>query len=322
MVDRPIIFSGSMVKALLDGRKTMTRRLASSPLAKRKPGDRFYVREKWAHDAPSLDDLRRSVESDTGIGYGPYYRADARDFDQQSLKWHPAIYMPRFASRLTLLVNEVRFERLQDISEADALAEGITAETVVVNAHCAGGVHTEETETRYFYEDCPEEGFEHASDAYADLWDRLHGAGSWDENPELVARLVRVAAFGTQEMIAAAHLHDVVEDTGVTIEDIAVVFPAQVVSLVDWMTDKTTLADGNRATRKAFERERWGKAPIEAQTIKLADAIDNARDITAHDRGFAKVYLAEMRLLLPNLRYGSARLQSILVEILHNEEAA
>src|SRR5271156_6128803 len=123
-------------------------------------------------------------------------------------------------------------------------------------------------------------------------------------HPERVAYLVRVAAFGTPCMIAAALLHDVVEDTAVTIDDIATMFPPEVVTLVDWMTDKTTLADGNRATRKAMERERWAYAPVAAKTIKLADAFDNAQDIMANDPAFAKVYLAEMRLLLPMLAAG------------------
>jgi (p)ppGpp synthase/HD superfamily hydrolase len=135
-------------------------------------------------------------------------------------------------------------------------------------------------------------------------------------HPQQVAHLVRVAAFGTPEMIAAAHLHDVVEDTGVTLDDLGAIFPNEVIRLVDWMTDKTTLADGNRAVRKAMERERWSGAPPAAQTIKLADAFDNARDILEHDPGFAKVYIAEMRLLLPFLDRGNERLREMLKGVL------
>lgn len=86
--------------------------------------------------------------------------------------------------------------------------------------------------------------------------------------------------------------------------------------LVDWMTDKTTLADGNRAKRKAIERERWAGAPPAAQTIKLADAYDNARGILEHDPDFAKVYVAEMRLLMPHLSGGHPRLQEMLEKVL------
>ena len=135
-------------------------------------------------------------------------------------------------------------------------------------------------------------------------------------HPQRVAHLVRVAAFGTPEMIAAAHLHDVIEDTGVTLDDLGALFPAKVVNLVDWMTDKTTLGDGNRAMRKKMERERWAAAPAAAQTIKLADAFDNARDILEHDSDFAKVYIAEMRLLLPILDKGHERLREMLKGVL------
>jgi hypothetical protein len=73
--------------------------------------------------------------------------------------------------------------------------------------------------------------------------------------------------------------------------------------------------DGNRSQRKALERERWAEAPAEAQTIKLADAFENAQDIRAHDPGFANVYLAEMRRL-PVLNKGNDRLRGMLERVL------
>jgi len=183
-----------MVRALLDGRKTQTRRLASSPLAKALPDDRLWVRET---SMPAIDagggDFRYAADYDTA---GYRRMADLH-------KWTPAIHMVRRASRLTQVVTEVRFERLQDISEADAMAEGITSEEVIVGAHCAGGVHTEVTATRYFYDGCAEEGFESAVDAYAALWDHLHGAGSWDKNPELVALTFTVHQVNIDRMPAA-----------------------------------------------------------------------------------------------------------------------
>lgn len=145
---------------------------------------------------------------------------------------------------------------------------------------------------------------------------RKYSGAPYFEHPERVAHLVRVAALGTPEMIAAAYLHDVVEDIGVTQEDINFCFPRSVAMLVDWMTDKTTLADGNRAKRKAIERERWAGAPPAAQTIKLADAYDNARDILENDPDFTKVYIAEMRLLLPILDKGHERLREMLKGVL------
>lgn len=145
---------------------------------------------------------------------------------------------------------------------------------------------------------------------------RKYTGAAYIEHPERVAHLVRVAAFGSQEMIAAAWLHDVVEDTPIDQTDIAIHFPREVAMLVDWMTDKTTLADGNRASRKKLERERWAGAPAAAQTIKLADALDNAQDILLHDPDFAKVYIAEMRLLLSVLDQGNERLRGMLERVL------
>lgn len=135
-------------------------------------------------------------------------------------------------------------------------------------------------------------------------------------HPDAVARIVR-CAFGSPQMIAAAWLHDVVEDTGVTQEIINAAFPGDVAILIDWMTDKTVLADGNRATRKALERDRWRRAPADAQTIKLADAIDNCIDISAHDPAFSKVYIGEMRQLVHVLdkgNYGLRRQLQLLLD--------
>lgn len=126
-------------------------------------------------------------------------------------------------------------------------------------------------------------------------------------HPAVVAEIVR-GAGGTPEMIAAAWLHDVVEDCGVTLFEIQVDFGRDVADLVDWLTDAATPADGNRATRKAAYVERMKSAPAEAQTIKLADLIDNTRSIALCDPGFAKVYLPEKRALLDVLGRGDVGL--------------
>ena len=108
-----------------------------------------------------------------------------------------------------------------------------------------------------------------------------------------------VARFdGTDEMIAAAHLHDVVEDTAIAVSDIRDVFGAQVADLVDWLTDRSKPEDGNRAVRKAIDRDRLAEAPTEAQTIKCCDLISNTSSIVKHDPSFAKVYLKEKAELL------------------------
>lgn len=160
MKERPILFSAPMVKAILDGRKTQTRRTVSHPhideaaiwtktpdehgrfefgVARGAPGsfghgdyvccpygaigDQLWVRETWSHDAPDLETCRAAHEDACGgADYGPYYRAT--EIAPDTLRWHPSIFMPRWASRITLEIDEVRVQRLQEISEDDARAEG------------------------------------------------------------------------------------------------------------------------------------------------------------------------------------------------------
>lgn len=170
-VDRPIIFSTPMIRALLDGRKTQTRRLAwrdhrqdtahvdgeavetvvtrkPSPWQRVKPGDRLWVRESW----------RQGV-------YEIYFRADGEM--GRSTRWCPSIHMPRWASRLTLTVTATKIERLQEISEEEARMEGVEGEISFTAQY---------TTDRHYY-----------SRGFAKLWDELHGSGSWDANPEVVA---------------------------------------------------------------------------------------------------------------------------------------
>lgn len=99
-------------------------------------------------------------------------------------------------------------------------------------------------------------------------------------------------------VIAAAWLHDTVEDTAATIEDIRLEFGDRVAQLVGELTDVSKPSDGNRAVRKAIDRAHLATASPEAKTVKLADLIDNCRDICTHDKGFCRVYLGEMAALL------------------------
>lgn len=200
MADRPIIFSGPMVQALLAGRKTQTRRVlkpqpkvlkggiwyrpypvlrplhwnylhgdriagfADLPYA---PGDRLYVRE--AHAILPRTAYRMSIGtgtiSQTEHPTDGYSAAVFREgFDRSGRpRWRPSIHMPRWASRLTLTVTDVRVQRLQDISEADAVAEGWKS---------------------------PEElgcGTWRPVGWFFDLWRTLHGPDAWDANPWVVA---------------------------------------------------------------------------------------------------------------------------------------
>ena len=129
-------------------------------------------------------------------------------------------------------------------------------------------------------------------------------------HPAEVAGMIEALEGGTFEMIAAAWLHDVVEDTGVTIELIRAEFGVEVADIVGWLTDVSRPEDGNRAVRKAIDREHTARAPAEAQTVKLADLIVNSRSILAHDPAFAKVYLEEKRMLLEVLTRGDATLMA------------
>lgn len=115
----------------------------------------------------------------------------------------------------------------------------------------------------------------------------------------------------TKEMIAAAELHDTVEDTPVTIEEIRREFGSVVADLVAWLTDVSVPEDGNRSERKAIDRAHSARAPAEAQTIKLADLISNTRCITEHDPKFAKLYIREKELLLDVLTKGDKGLMAI-----------
>tara|TARA_Y100001973_G_C5167420_1_gene316968 strand:- start:131 stop:625 length:495 start_codon:yes stop_codon:yes gene_type:complete len=114
-----------------------------------------------------------------------------------------------------------------------------------------------------------------------------------------------------EAMLAAALLHDVVEDTDYTIEDILREFGPDVASLVDDLTDVSRPEDGNRAHRKSLDRAHSAKASPRAQTVKLADLISNARDIVKHDQKFAKVFLDEKRQLLEVMTLGDSSLYAI-----------
>lgn len=108
------------------------------------------------------------------------------------------------------------------------------------------------------------------------------------------------------EMIAAAYLHDVVEDTQVSLSLIRGEFGKCIATLVEGLTDVSKPEDGNRAVRKGIDRQHTAKQSPACKTIKLADLISNSKSILQHDREFAKVYLKEKKLLLEVLKEGDA----------------
>jgi (p)ppGpp synthase/HD superfamily hydrolase len=137
---------------------------------------------------------------------------------------------------------------------------------------------------------------------------RKYSGRPYVEHLERVAR--RVADVTDDPLaIAAAWLHDVVEDTPATLHDIEREFGSAVAQLVAALTDVGPEC-GNRDSRKAIDRERLAKAPAAAQTVKLADLLDNAEDIAQHDRHFSRVYLREMRAAVDVLTRGDAALRA------------
>jgi hypothetical protein len=208
MADRPIIFSATMVRALLAGRKTQTRRLATSPLRRVEVGDRLYVRESmylWSagHDAEvtfAADDVRFQTGPNTGeipdASLAAYFRMVDQSRDKGKRISRPSIHMPRWASRLTLIVEGVKVEQLQSISEDDCIAEG--------------------AKLRGWMEGLgrPLDGWMVETDQphvnvtprwwYRELWSSLHPAEGlrWDDNPDVVALTFRVVR-GNIDRIAA-----------------------------------------------------------------------------------------------------------------------
>lgn len=138
-----------MVKPMLAGTKTQTRRLASSPIAKAVPGQRLWVREGCTTDESVLEKV---------IAYEADENTQWPDSNVEFVRVRDALHMPRWASRLTLVVKSVRQELLQEISEADINAEGVSSRA-----------------------------------EFAALWDGLYQSGSWDSNP-LVA-VIEFSAF-------------------------------------------------------------------------------------------------------------------------------
>lgn len=191
--ERPILFSAPMISALLDGTKTQTRRVMKPQPGghiwtdsktgllmtdiKHKfgpstalicpygqPGDRLWVRESWRQAYPP-----------TSFSNGIIFRADAfracgMDEYSDRHQWKPSIHMRRADSRILLEIVGVRVERLQDISEADAIAEGV----IEGDGDFAGCFSVPGTQAM---------SGTTAKECYARLWDQINGGGAWAVNP-------------------------------------------------------------------------------------------------------------------------------------------
>lgn len=138
-------------------------------------------------------------------------------------------------------------------------------------------------------------------------------------HPEAVASTVE-SVTDDEATVAAAWLHDVVEDTPITLEKIKDEFGADIASLVNDLTAPSTKADGNRKQRKAIDRQHTAQADPRAKTVKLADLIDNLSGISTSDPRFAKKYLEEKKLQLQVLVEGDSTLFKRVERIIADEQ--
>lgn len=143
---------------------------------------------------------------------------------------------------------------------------------------------------------------------------RKDGADYW-RHLASVADLVRWAGLD-DEVIAAAWLHDVLEDTSVQYSAISAEFGPRIALLVAEVTDAAKPEDGNRAVRVAINRAHLAKASPDGMSLKLADLIDNTQTIVRVDPNFARVYLREKELLLPHLFKGNSKLYDRACDVL------
>lgn len=220
---RPILMSAPMVRASLDGTKTQTRRIVKGERAARglesgwhlkpygfvtdqqfikaacpygQPGDRLWVREAWMPDPPR--DGKWGYTEWAGCRIGQIaavpdrfrkpefcnYRA-SWPHKEDNLRWTPGIHMPRWASRITLEVTGVRVERLQDISEADSMAEGIERlpDPVIDGGWSGPNRFTLKGMGAGACTGLVSWNAPTATELYQRLWTEINGPGSWDANP-------------------------------------------------------------------------------------------------------------------------------------------
>lgn len=135
-----------------------------------------------------------------------------------------------------------------------------------------------------------------------------------------VATIVAMAGCGA-DLVAAAYLHDIREDTACPRQDIVAACGELVAIYVDWKTD-VDLSAGNRQTRCRLNRERLARAPAAVQTLHYADSISNTRSICRHDPNFAKTYLREKQEALRMITAGDPVLYRIARKLAHQEPVA
>jgi len=130
---------------------------------------------------------------------------------------------------------------------------------------------------------------------------RKYSGRPYITHPGRVAARASILPGATEALLAAAWLHDTVEDTDLTLEDVRKSFGEEVASIVDGLTnkfDKASYPDMNRKARKKAEHERLHKEPHNVQLLKLLDRLDNLREMSTEDEGFVKLYIRESHDLL------------------------
>ena len=153
-----------------------------------------------------------------------------------------------------------------------------------------------------------EQARRYATQAHADAGQRRKYTDEpYIVHPAAVVELVR-SVSDDDALLAAAWLHDTVEDTSTTLGDIDNLFGARVARLVEMLTDSAPATAKNRAARKLAHFRHTASASPDAQTIKLADIIDNTRAIVRFDPHFARIYLVEKRVQIALLKQGDAQL--------------
>jgi len=148
---------------------------------------------------------------------------------------------------------------------------------------------------------------------------RKYDSEPYINHPMRVANRVREVSH-TPEMLAAAWLHDTVEDTNTIIDDIYLEFGDLVGDLVESLTDVAVAGDGNREVRVDLNLKHSEKGSVQSHTIKIADLIDNSISIIKHDPSFAKVYMKEKKALLLVLGDGDKSLLEEAEEIIKDWE--
>lgn len=198
----PIIFSAPMIRALLDGRKTQTRRLITNQWSNLKMhhdlGEQclLWVREtSWLYENSS-GQRAASYPADAPIGAKPLAKRSGEIIAEAPKRKTPSIHMPRWASRLTLEVSQVRIQRLQEITEADAIAEGATSKPKIAGWQNQNDGWSMDWPLSEPERDWGDVCLGSARFAFAAFINELHGGrlwnckadpSLWDQNPEVAA---------------------------------------------------------------------------------------------------------------------------------------